>query len=114
MCSDSQDSLSELRTFIAGASRVSDINQLNLVRTAISLLKTLPAANEAVLEYFCSVFHNYVARYLSLLEVVNVLLPKKYYKLIKDVYLFIMLFRMELLPLPIRMKVMCCWKMKYH
>lgn len=73
-CSDSQDILSELRTFIAGASRTSEVNQLNLVRTAISLLKTLPAASEAVLEFFCTVFHNYVSRYLSLIEVNNVMI----------------------------------------
>ncbi len=68
-CSDSQDILSELRTFIAGAARLTDINHISLVKTAVSLLKTLPAAREAVLEYFGSVFQNFVSRYLSLLEV---------------------------------------------
>lgn len=67
--SESQDILSELRTFVAGASRSSDLDHNNLVKTSISLLKTLPAARESILEYFGSVFHNYVNRYLSLLEV---------------------------------------------
>lgn len=66
---DSQDVLSDLRTFVAGAARVGEVNQLNLIKTAISLLKNLPATSEAVLEYFCTVFHNFVSRYLSLLEV---------------------------------------------
>lgn len=69
--SDCQDILSELRTFIAGAARPSDINHLSLVRTAVSLLKTVPAAREALLEYFGIVFHNYIAKYLALFEVLH-------------------------------------------
>lgn len=68
-CSESQDILSELRTFIAGAARLSEVNPITLVKTAVSLLKTLPATREAVLEYFGSIFHHYVSCYLSLLEV---------------------------------------------
>lgn len=70
--SESQDILSELRTFVAGASRSNDVDHNNLVKTSISLLKTLPAARESILEYFGSVFHNYVIHYLSLLEVLAI------------------------------------------
>lgn len=64
-----QHVLSELRTFIAGASRPNDVHHASLVKTAVSLLKSLPAAREAALEYFGVVFHNYVSKYLTLLEV---------------------------------------------
>lgn len=69
--SDSQDILSGLRTFVAGASRSHDVDHKNLVKTSITLLKTLPPARDSILEYFGSVFHNYVNRYLSLLEVLS-------------------------------------------
>ena len=64
-----QNILSELRTFIAGASRPAETNHANLVKVAVSLLKSLPAAREAALEYFGIVFHNHVSKYLTLLEV---------------------------------------------
>lgn len=67
--SDSQEILSELRTFISGTTRPTDTNHRNLVRTAVSLMKTLPAARDALLEYYGTVFHHYITKYLSLLEV---------------------------------------------
>lgn len=68
--SDSQEILSELRTFISGTSRPTDTNHRSLVRTAVSLMKTLPAARDALLEYYGTVFHHYITKYLSLLEVI--------------------------------------------
>lgn len=78
---DCQNVLSELRTFIAGASRPSDANHSNLVKTAVSLLKSLPAAREAVLEYFGIIFHNYISKYLTLLEVMYILVIVIGYKI---------------------------------
>ncbi|XP_046389337.1 integrator complex subunit 5 [Ischnura elegans] len=63
-----QDSLSELRTFVAGATRTVKTNPLELARTALSLLKTLPSTIDAVLEYFCALFDVAVAKYVSQIE----------------------------------------------
>ncbi|XP_066991548.1 integrator complex subunit 5 isoform X2 [Anabrus simplex] len=63
-----QDLLTELRTFLSGATRTVKINPLELARTALSLLKTLPAARDAVLEYFCSLFDDAVSKYVTQIE----------------------------------------------
>lgn len=66
----SQDLMSELRAFIAGSQRsAAKANHAELTRTALSLLKSLPAARDAVLEYFCTVMDMSVSRYMSQLEV---------------------------------------------
>lgn len=62
------DPLSELRSFIYGATRGGLINVLELTKTAISLLRSFPAAREAVLEYFAMVFHDAVAKFISQTE----------------------------------------------
>ncbi|GLH07144.1 Uncharacterized protein GBIM_12672 [Gryllus bimaculatus] len=63
-----QDLLTELRTFVAGATRAVKTNPLELARTALSLLKTLPAARDAVLEYFCTLFDSAVSKYVAQIE----------------------------------------------
>lgn len=61
------DILSELNSFIIGVSQSSKSNPVNLSKNALFLLKNLPAARDAVLEYFCNVFDaaasNYIKRY---------------------------------------------------
>ncbi|XP_049959293.1 integrator complex subunit 5 isoform X1 [Schistocerca serialis cubense] len=61
----SHDLLSELRAFLAGATRSVKTNPLELARRALSLLKTLPATRDAVLEYFCTLFEGSVSKYMS-------------------------------------------------
>ncbi|KDR16305.1 Integrator complex subunit 5, partial [Zootermopsis nevadensis] len=64
-----QDLMSDLRTFVAGATRAVKTNPLELARTALSILKTLPAARDAVLEYFCTLFDSAVSKYVTQIEV---------------------------------------------
>lgn len=64
-----QDLMSDLRTFVAGATRPVKTNPLELARTALSVLKTLPAARDAVLEYFCTLFNSAVSKYVTQIEV---------------------------------------------
>ncbi|XP_075212361.1 integrator complex subunit 5 omd [Lycorma delicatula] len=63
-----QDLLAELRLFIAGATRSLKVHPLELARKALSLLKTLPAARDAVLEYFCTLFYSAVSNYVKQLK----------------------------------------------
>ncbi|XP_012270853.1 integrator complex subunit 5 [Orussus abietinus] len=64
-----QDILVEVRKFISGAVRSNhNVNTLDLTRTALSLLQNLPAARDAVLEYFCSVFFVAVNKYVRQIE----------------------------------------------
>ncbi|XP_069703249.1 integrator complex subunit 5 isoform X2 [Periplaneta americana] len=63
-----QDLMSDLRTFVAGATRPVKTNPLELARTALSILKTLPAARDAVLEYFCTLFDSAVSKYVTQIE----------------------------------------------
>lgn len=65
------DLMGELRAFIVGATRNARKGHLDigLARVALSLLKTLPASREAVLEYFCSLFDEVVERYIENVEV---------------------------------------------
>lgn len=65
-----QDLLAEVRKFISGAARSSHgSNTLDLARTALSLLQNLPAARDAVLEYFCTVFSVCVSKHVRQIEV---------------------------------------------
>lgn len=61
--------LNELNAFIAGTTRSSKFNELELTKTALNLLKTLPASRDAVLEFFCSVFDTAVKKYVACIEV---------------------------------------------
>lgn len=67
--SSQTDVLLELKTFIAGATQATKCIQLELTKSALRLLKTLPAAREAVLEYFCTVFRNAASNYIARIEV---------------------------------------------
>jgi len=67
-----QDILTEVRKFISGAIRPAhNTNTQDVTRTALSLLKNVPAAREAVLEYFCNVFFVAVTKYVRQIEVCN-------------------------------------------
>ena len=61
--------MGEMKLFIGGATKIVTCNQLDLTKTALSLLKTLPACRDAVLEYFCSVFAETAERYIVSIEV---------------------------------------------
>ncbi|XP_018404264.1 PREDICTED: integrator complex subunit 5 [Cyphomyrmex costatus] len=64
-----QEILSEVRKFISGAVRPThNTNTQDVTRTALSLLKNVPAAREAVLEYFCNVFFVAVTKYVRQIE----------------------------------------------
>lgn len=65
-----QDVLAEVRKFISGAvSRSShNANTQDVTRTALVLLKNVPAARDAVLEYFCNVFFAAVSKYVRQIE----------------------------------------------
>ncbi|XP_066597550.1 integrator complex subunit 5 [Prorops nasuta] len=64
-----QEILNEVRKFITGAVRSShSTNTIDVTRTALNLLINLPAARDAVLEYFCSVFFTAVAKYVRQIE----------------------------------------------
>ncbi|XP_031350418.1 integrator complex subunit 5 isoform X1 [Photinus pyralis] len=60
------DVLLELKSFIGGATHSTKPNHFELTKAALNLLKTLPAARDAVLEYFCTVFNvatqNFIVR----------------------------------------------------
>lgn len=65
-----QDILIEIRKFISGAVRASHgTNPLDVTRTALSLLKNVPATRDAVLEYLCNVFFVAVTKYVRQIEV---------------------------------------------
>lgn len=64
-----QDILNEVRKFISGAIRPShSTNTQDVTRTALFLLKNVPAARDAVLEYFCNVFFVAVTKYVRQIE----------------------------------------------
>ena len=66
-----QDILAEVRKFISGAARPShSTNTLELTRTGLSLLKNVPAARDAVLEYLCNVFSVAVNKHVRQIEVI--------------------------------------------
>ena len=60
----SQDTLGEVRNFIAGTSRDRKISRESLTASALSLLQTLPVARHAVLEYLAGVFDEAVNHHL--------------------------------------------------
>lgn len=65
-----QDILVEVRKFISGAVRPThSTSTLDVTRTALTLLRNVPAARDAVLEYFCNVFFIAVTKYVRQLEV---------------------------------------------
>lgn len=63
-----QDILAEVRKFLSGAVRSHNTNTLDVTRTALSLLQNVPAARDAVLEYFCNVFFVAVSKYVRQIE----------------------------------------------
>ncbi|KAK1117511.1 hypothetical protein K0M31_016544 [Melipona bicolor] len=64
-----EDILAEVRKFISGAVRPThSTSTLDVTRTALSLLRHVPAARDAVLEYFCNVFFIAVTKYVRQLE----------------------------------------------
>lgn len=64
-----QDLMAELSLFVEGATKTVQCNPIDLTKTALSLLKNLPAARDAVLEYFCFVFDTAAENYIVRLEV---------------------------------------------
>ncbi|KAM0729054.1 Integrator complex subunit 5 [Formica fusca] len=75
-----QDILTEVRKFISGAvSRSShSANTQDVTRTALFLLKNVPAARDAVLEYFCNVFFTAVSKYVRQIETnQNISIPEE-------------------------------------
>ncbi|KAF2885662.1 hypothetical protein ILUMI_20513 [Ignelater luminosus] len=63
-----QDVIYELKAFIGGSTQDTKCNHVDLAKTALSLLKTLPAARDAVLEYFCVVFNSATQNFIVRLE----------------------------------------------
>lgn len=69
-----QDILSEVRKFISGAVRPThNTSTLDVTRTALFLLRNVPAARDAVLEYFCNVFFVAVTKHVRQIEVSPIL-----------------------------------------
>lgn len=62
--------LNELKAFIGGATRTTKNHQFELAKSALSLLKSLPAARDAVLEYFCTVFDTATQNFIVRIEVI--------------------------------------------
>ncbi|XP_054269182.1 integrator complex subunit 5-like [Macrosteles quadrilineatus] len=62
------DLYSDFRKFIAGTSGHSEMDPSNLAHLALSLLKNLFAARDAVLEYFCSLFDAAVSHYVKQIQ----------------------------------------------
>lgn len=60
--------LNELKAFIGGATRTTKNHQFELAKSALSLLKSLPAARDAVLEYFCTVFDTATQNFIVRIE----------------------------------------------
>lgn len=84
-----QDILVEVRKFISGAVRPShSTSTLDVTRTALTLLRNVPAARDAVLEYFCNVFFIAVTKYVRQLEVSLVIVQHlhKMHDTVKDFY----------------------------
>lgn len=64
-----QDLLNELHTFIKGALKLERCNSLDLTKTALRLLKNIPAARVALFEFFSNVFSEAAANYIKAVEV---------------------------------------------
>lgn len=69
-----QNCLNDLKNFIDGVTKQSKCNPLDLTRTALSILKSLPASRDAVLSYFCSVFDRAAENYVCAIEVLYTLI----------------------------------------
>lgn len=68
-----QDILTEVRKFISGAVRPThNTSTLDVTRTALYLLQNVPAARDAILEYFCNVFFIAVTKHFRQIEVNSV------------------------------------------
>ncbi|CAH0555830.1 unnamed protein product [Brassicogethes aeneus] len=63
-----QDLINEIQVFIRGASNLDKCNPLELSKTALTLLKLLPASRVAVFDYFCKVFDNAASNYIKGIE----------------------------------------------
>lgn len=64
-----QDLMSELRFFIKGASKKDKCNLVDLTKSALTLLKCLPASKVAVFDYFSKVFDKAALNYIDAIEV---------------------------------------------
>lgn len=62
------DILSELNSFITGAAQTFKSTPLDLSKNALFLLKNLPPARDAILEYFCNLFDIAVSNYIKRIE----------------------------------------------
>ncbi|KAJ8920161.1 hypothetical protein NQ315_011822 [Exocentrus adspersus] len=63
-----QDLMHELRFFIRGAIKKEKCSSLDLTKTALTLLKCLPASRTAIFEYFCKVFDTAALNYINGIE----------------------------------------------
>lgn len=66
-----QDLMSELRFFIRGTTRKEKCSPLDLTKSSLTLLKSLPACRVAIFEYFSKVFDNAALNYIEGIEVSN-------------------------------------------
>ncbi|CAI9716921.1 Hypothetical predicted protein [Octopus vulgaris] len=64
----SQDILNEVRHFLRGTVYDGKVNKESLAKSALFLLRTLPAARHAVLEHMCHVFDEAVMLHIQQLE----------------------------------------------
>ncbi|KAK6167219.1 hypothetical protein SNE40_021307 [Patella caerulea] len=60
--------LNEVNNFLYGACREEKVASESLAKSALCLLRSMPAARHAVLEHFCNVFNEAVRRHLLVLE----------------------------------------------
>ncbi|CAH1156206.1 unnamed protein product [Phaedon cochleariae] len=63
-----QDLSNELKFFVKGATKKEKCNPLDLTKSALTLLKSLPASRVAVLEYFRFIFDNAALNYIKAIE----------------------------------------------
>lgn len=68
MKEEQRDLQVELKKFIAGASQSSKSSPIELTKTALYLLKYLPSARDAVLEYFNGLFDLSLERHIALVS----------------------------------------------
>lgn len=67
----SSDFMQDLKLFINGTKKKSKSNSLELTKTALGLLKNLPATRDAVLDFFCANFDTAAQNYILRLEVIS-------------------------------------------
>lgn len=68
MKEEQRDLQVELKKFIAGASQSTKSSPIELTKTALYLLKYLPSARDAVLEYFNGLFDISLERHIALVN----------------------------------------------